>query len=120
MDDQLMDRIFLINIKKIVPVLLIVGADSGLYGNFHIQTGKDFIQKSIQLPGLCQKSGALSLGSNRPGGAAKIQVHFLISVILLQKLRCPYKVLCITGENLGHHVHSLISLRGYLADFLKA
>ena len=110
-DDQFMNGIFFINGQQILPVFLVVSSNSGLYGNFHIKFRKNLIQELIQLLGLCQKSGTLSLRCNCSRRTTKIQVHFLVSVIIFQKLGSTDKIICIAGQDLGNHIHSLIPLR---------
>ena len=53
----------------------------------------------------------LSLRCNCSRRTTKIQVHFLVSVIIFQKLGSTDKIICIAGQDLGNHVHSLIPLR---------
>ena len=43
-----------------------------------------------------------------------------MSIILLQKLGSADKIICIASQDLGNHVHSLISLWRDLTDFLEA
>ena len=46
-DDQLVDGIFLVDGKKVIPILLVMGADPGLDGNLHVQFTKDLVQKGV-------------------------------------------------------------------------
>jgi len=103
MDDQLLQRISAVDLKKPFPVFLIIRSHSRFYGDLHPGLFEDLIQKTFQLIRLAQETGTLSLGCDSSRGASQIEIHFPVSVFIPEDMRCFHKILRIVGQDLGDH-----------------
>ena len=110
MDDQLFQRIFIINFQQIFKFPFFFHSQPGLYGNPDITFTKNLIQKSVQFIRPVQKSCSTASGHHCLRRTAQIQIHFLIP-IFFQSLHCSDKILRIFGKYLRNRLHSLIILR---------
>ena len=113
MNDQLLQRIFIIDRKDCLKLLRIFHSDSCFDWDFQITFPKNRIQKSIQLLWLIQKSRSSSLRHNSSRRTSQIKVHFLIPK-LSHHLCHFYKIFWLIRKNLRHCIHSLIMLRHHI------
>ncbi len=58
MDDQFFHIKLVINFQKVHELVRVFFPDPGLNGNFHVQSGKNLIEKAVQLLRKSQKSGS--------------------------------------------------------------
>lgn len=107
MDDKLVEGEAVEDGQQLLPLLLIVHADSGLDGYGNGAFGADFLQKTLQFRLIGKKTGASSLGDHRPGGTAQVQIDHGISQ-LGDGLRRFQKALRTVGEDLGDQGQALV------------
>ena len=103
MDDQLLQGISAVNLKKPFPVFLIIRSHSRFYGDLHPGFFEDLIQKTFQLIRLAQETGTLSLGCDSSRGASQVEIHFPVSVFIPEDMGCFHKILRIVGQDLRNH-----------------
>ena len=82
MDDQPLDGVFIVYFKDLGKFLRPLYAHPGLDGNGHGAAAENLRQTVVQRPEICQHPGPLVLGHHCAGGAADVQVHFLIAQLL--------------------------------------
>ena len=116
MNDQFLQRIFLINSHQTLPFLWMLHANSRLNRYIQRTACEYLLQKCIQFLRHCEKSRPAMLCYHGSRRTAQVQIHGMIS-ILCQHFRNAQKILRPVCQNLRHHLHPGIMLRQDIVYF---
>ena len=110
MDNQPLNGVFVVYLKDLGKFLRPLHAHPGLDGNGNGAAAENLRQAIVQRAQIQQHPRSLVLGHHRAGGAADVQVHFLIAQPM-QLLRHPEKGLRPVHQQLGDEADSLVVFR---------
>ena len=110
MNDQLRHRELIVYLQQMFEFILIFHPKPCFQGKTDIDPTIYFFQELFQGIRFCQKTCTPVFCHHRPGRAAQIQIHFLISE-LFQLLHCLQKHFCIIRHNLWNQIDSFIMFR---------
>ena len=110
MNDQFLERIFVVNRKQILPLVGIRCAKPRFDRDAAVARRKNLIEKRVERIRPRKQPGAAPLGDNRAGRTAKVQIDGIVAV-LLQFFCQRKKVLRLVCENLREHRHPFVMLR---------
>ena len=113
MNDQTGKRILIENVQKLLELLWLLLADSGLDGKLHPHlphTVRNLPEKFVQLQRKSQESGAPPFGNHSSRRTAQIQIDLVITE-LPHLSRRPQEIVRLICQNLRNHTHPLIVLR---------
>ena len=103
-DDQLRDRVLLIDIQQPLPLRRVAPPDAGLDRHPHVRQRREYlVQTPLQLLRIGQQPRPFVLGGDGPGGASQIEVHLPVSHGVQLPGR-PHEIFAPVGQQLGHRV----------------
>ena len=119
MDDKLAQGIAAVYRQQPFKLRRVLHPQPRLDGDTSVKAGEYLAEKAVERLRVAQLAGALSLGRDRPGRTAEIQIDLLIAQ-RAQLARRPEKILRVAAEQLRHQRHALVVFRQKVAELLWA